>query len=77
MLESLNLLGLSDRETTVLSWVLRGKENKIIAMKLGVSESTIRRHLESIYSKFGVNSRTAAIAHVLQKLGLLSSEEER
>jgi DNA-binding NarL/FixJ family response regulator len=77
MLESLNLLGLSDRETTVLSWVLRGKENKTIAMELGVSESTIRRHLESIYSKFEVNSRTAAIAHVLQKLGLLSSEGER
>jgi DNA-binding NarL/FixJ family response regulator len=77
MLESLDLLGLSDRETTVLSWVLRGKENKMIAMELGVSESTIRRHLESIYSKFGVNSRTAAIAHVLQKLGLLSSKGER
>jgi DNA-binding NarL/FixJ family response regulator len=77
MLESLNLLGLSDRETTVLSWVLRGKENKTIAMELSVSESTIRRHLESIYSKFGVNSRTAAIAHVLQQLGLLSSEGER
>jgi DNA-binding NarL/FixJ family response regulator len=73
LLGSLELLGLSQRETAVLGWVLQGKENKAIAMELGVGESTVRRHLESIYGKFGVSSRTGAIAHALQKLGLLNS----
>jgi DNA-binding CsgD family transcriptional regulator len=73
LLGSLELLGLSQRETAVLGWVLQGKENKTIAMELGVSESTVRRHLESIYGKFGVSSRTGAIAYALQKLGLLNS----
>jgi DNA-binding CsgD family transcriptional regulator len=73
LLGSLELLGLSQRETTVLGWVLQGKENKTIANELGVGESTVRRHLESIYGKFGVSSRTGAIAYALQKLGLLNS----
>jgi DNA-binding NarL/FixJ family response regulator len=73
LLGSLELLGLSQRETAVLGWVLQGKENKAIAMELGVGESTVRRHLESIYGKFGVSSRTGAIAYALKKLGLLNS----
>jgi DNA-binding CsgD family transcriptional regulator len=73
LLDSLGLLGLSQRETEVLGWIIQGKENKTIAMELGVSESTVRRHLESIYGKFGVNSRTEAIAYALQNLGILDS----
>jgi DNA-binding NarL/FixJ family response regulator len=71
LLNSLDLLGLSQRETEVLSCVVQGKENKMIAIKLGVGESTVRKHLERIYGKLGVSSRTEAIAHTLQKLGLL------
>jgi DNA-binding CsgD family transcriptional regulator len=71
LLNSLDLLGLSQRETEVLAWVVQGKENKMIAIELGVGESTVRKHLERIYDKLGVSSRTEAIAHTLQKLGLL------
>jgi ATP/maltotriose-dependent transcriptional regulator MalT len=71
ILDSLHLLELSQRETDVLGLVMQGKENKIIAAQLGISESTVRKHLESIYSKLGVRSRTEAIAHALQKLGFL------
>ncbi len=71
--QSLELLGLSQRETEVLFWVMQGKDNKAIAAKLSVGKSTVRKHLESIYQRFGVQSRTEAIAQALEKLGFLYS----
>jgi DNA-binding CsgD family transcriptional regulator len=71
LLNSLELLGLSQRETQVLAEVIQGKENQVIATQMKVGISTIRKHLESIYQKWGVNSRTEAIAYALSKLGLL------
>ncbi len=68
-LNSLALLGLSQRETEVLKLVIQGKNNKTIAAQLSVNISTIRKHLENIYTKFGVKSRTEAIAHTLTQLG--------
>jgi DNA-binding CsgD family transcriptional regulator len=67
---SLELLGLSQRETEVLFWIMQGKDNKAIAAQLSVSQSTVRKHLESIYRKLGVQSRTEAIAQALTKLGV-------
>jgi DNA-binding CsgD family transcriptional regulator len=68
-LNSLALLGLSQRETEVLKLIIQGKDNKAIAAQLSVNISTIRKHLENIYTKFGVKSRTEAIAYTLTKLG--------
>ena len=68
--KSLELLGLSQRETEVLFWVMQGKENKAIAVQLSVGKSTVGKHLESIYRKLEVQSRTEAIAHALEKLGV-------
>lgn len=72
-LNSLELLGLSQRETEVLALVMQGKENKTIAAQLSVHNSTVRKHLENIYRKLGVGSRTEAISAVLAKLGFLHS----
>jgi DNA-binding CsgD family transcriptional regulator len=72
-MNSLALLGLSQRETEVLACVMQGKENKAIATHLNINVSTVRKHLESIYCKFGVHSRTEAIAQALEKLGILNS----
>ncbi|WP_310422987.1 helix-turn-helix transcriptional regulator [Chamaesiphon sp. VAR_48_metabat_135_sub] len=72
-LNSLELLGLSQRETEVLALVIQGKNNKAIALQLSVHQSTIRKHLENIYRKLGVSSRTEAIAQALGKLGFLRS----
>jgi DNA-binding CsgD family transcriptional regulator len=72
-LNSLELLGLSQRETEVLALVIQGKNNKTIAVQLSVHQSTIRKHLENIYRKLGVSSRTEAIAQALGKLGFLRS----
>jgi len=71
LLNSLELLGLSQRETEVLFWVMQGGENKVIATQMGVGKSTVGKHLESIYRKLGVESRTEAIAQTLKKLGFL------
>jgi DNA-binding CsgD family transcriptional regulator len=59
------------REREVLSWVARGKTNPEIAELLWVAPGTVRKHLENVYAKLGVNTRTAAVASFL---GLLETE---
>jgi len=61
---------LSERELEVLRAAAEGGTNQQIALQLGISERTVRAHLTSVYNKFGVSSRGAAIAHAAQ-LGLL------
>ncbi|MGI8858492.1 MAG: helix-turn-helix transcriptional regulator [Thermomicrobiales bacterium] len=55
-------LGLSPREGEVLLWVMRGKADKEIAALLGCGTRTVRKHLEHIYAKLDVSSRTAAVS---------------
>lgn len=61
---------LSQRELEVLRAAAEGGTNQQIALQLGISERTVRAHLTSVYNKFGVSSRGAAIAQAAQ-LGLL------
>ncbi|HET9324675.1 MAG TPA: LuxR C-terminal-related transcriptional regulator [Gaiellaceae bacterium] len=56
---------LTGREQEVLAWVARGKTNCEIAELLWVAPSTVRKHLENVYGKLGVNTRTAAVARFL------------
>lgn len=53
---------LSPREREILRWVGEGKRNSEIASILGISPLTIRKHLENIFAKLGVETRTAAVA---------------
>lgn len=62
---------LTGREQEVVSWVARGKTNAEVAELLWLAPSTVRKHLENVYSKLGVNTRTAA---VVSFLGLLDAE---
>jgi two-component system, NarL family, response regulator YdfI len=61
---------LTDREMEVLQGVAKGERSKEIALRLGITERTVKAHLASIYNRLGVDSRAAAIAVAAQK-GLL------
>ena len=61
---------LTERELEVLKGVAQGERSKEIAVRLGISERTVKAHLASIYNRLGVDSRAAAIAVAAQK-GLL------
>jgi DNA-binding CsgD family transcriptional regulator len=60
--EVLECFGLTRRETEVLNWVAHGKTNFEIAAILGMSARTAQKHLEHIFEKLGVESRTSAAA---------------
>lgn len=51
---------LSGRETEVLALVAQGLANKQIARALGISEHTVKVHLNNVFRRIGVNDRTSA-----------------
>jgi DNA-binding CsgD family transcriptional regulator len=55
---------LTSRQTEVLTCVAEGLTNRQVARRLSISEGTVRRHLEDIYQRLDVASRTAAAAFV-------------
>lgn len=65
-IDSLCALGLSTREAQVLRLVACGKRDRDIAGDLGISVGTVRKHLQRIYRKLGVESRTQAVARALE-----------
>jgi len=60
--EPLQSLGLSRREAEVLAWVAQGKTNPEVALILGLSARTVQTHVDRIFRKLGVETRTAAAA---------------
>ena len=62
-------LGLTAREAEILSWVVQGKTNPETGIILGIQLTTVKKHLESIFAKLGVENRTAAVTLALEKLG--------
>jgi DNA-binding CsgD family transcriptional regulator len=59
---------LTQREAEVLHWVIQGKTNRDIAEILGMSPRTVDKHLEHVFEKLGVETRTAATNLALGKL---------
>jgi DNA-binding CsgD family transcriptional regulator len=59
--------GLTAREVQVLSLVATGQTNRQISSTLMISEHTVARHLQNIFSKLGVSSRTAATTFALEQ----------
>ncbi|MEP7305507.1 MAG: response regulator transcription factor [Acidobacteriota bacterium] len=58
---------LTFREFQVLELLATGKRNKEIAADLGISSDTARAHIKSIFIKFNVHDRTAALAEALRR----------
>lgn len=59
---NLEQLGLTSREAEVLAWIAQGKSNAEIATILDISRLTVKKHLEHIFGKLGVENRTTAAA---------------
>ena len=53
---------LTARESEVLGWIAQGKQNSEIAQLLFISPHTVRKHVENIFEKLDVRTRTAAVA---------------
>jgi DNA-binding CsgD family transcriptional regulator len=64
---------LTTREAEVLYWVIYGKTNRDIGEILDSSHRTVNKHLEHVFEKLGVETRTAAAAVAMQKVRILSS----
>ncbi|WP_045224357.1 response regulator transcription factor [Methyloterricola oryzae] len=60
-------LGLTFKEAEVLMWVARGKTNREVGMILGSSPRTVNKHLEHVFEKLGVETRSAAVAIATEK----------
>lgn len=66
---------LSERELSVLRLTARGMSSKEIAGTLRISQRTVEGHLNNIYSKLGVNSRTEAVVQAAAR-GLINLESQ-
>jgi DNA-binding NarL/FixJ family response regulator len=64
---------LSGREQEVLALLAEGAANKEIALRLHITERTVKAHVTSIFNKLGVNSRAEAVAVALRS-GLLPAK---
>jgi DNA-binding NarL/FixJ family response regulator len=58
--------GLSPRELEVLRLVAAGRSNRQIAAELVISEHTVARHVQNIYTKLGLSSRAGAAAFAFE-----------
>jgi DNA-binding CsgD family transcriptional regulator len=61
LLEDRRPLGLTAREREILALVAHGHTNAQVAADLWISPATVAKHLENVYSKLGVGTRTAAV----------------
>jgi DNA-binding NarL/FixJ family response regulator len=58
---------LTVREQEVLEWLSQGLSNRRIAERLGISEHTVKFHINAIYGKLGASTRTEAVNHALRR----------
>ncbi len=66
--EPLVKLGLTPRAGETLLWLAQGKTNADIATILGITESTVKKHVQEIFEKLGVETRGAATVRALEVL---------
>ncbi|HWD21192.1 MAG TPA: response regulator transcription factor [Verrucomicrobiae bacterium] len=60
--------GLTPRAAETLLWLAQGKTNSDIATILGITESTVKKHVQEIFNKLGVETRGAAAVQALEAL---------
>jgi DNA-binding NarL/FixJ family response regulator len=70
------LFKLTQRESEVLNWVIKGKTNRDIGDILGTSPRTVNKHLEHVFVKLGVETRTAAATLAMHKVRAAAAPAE-
>lgn len=68
----MNIFKLTNRESEVLYWATKGKTSRDIGDILGSSPRTVNKHLEHVFVKLGVETRTAAASMAAGKLRMLN-----
>ncbi len=71
----MQVCGLTQREAEVMHWVTLGKTNRDIAEILTLSPRTVNKHLEHIFIKLGVETRTAAVSMIAVKIRQYSAQD--
>ncbi|HTH47622.1 MAG TPA: response regulator transcription factor [Candidatus Limnocylindria bacterium] len=66
--EPLLQLGLTRRAAEALLWLAQGKTNSDIATILGITESTVKKHVQEMFEKLGVETRGAAAMRAVEVL---------
>lgn len=64
---------LTPREAEVMHWVIMGKTNRDIAEILELSPRTVNKHLEHVFEKLYVETRTAAVLHIMSEIKNLAT----
>lgn len=70
--EPLRKLGLTPRAAEALLWLAQGKTNSDIASILGITESTVKKYVQEMFEKLGVETRGAATVRALEALNSAS-----
>jgi len=77
IIESMSLaFKLTAREAEVLYWVVKGKINRDIGDIVGASAATVKKHLERVFAKLGVETRTAAAGMAMNRIRQLHPQFE-
>jgi DNA-binding NarL/FixJ family response regulator len=75
--EPLLALGLTPRAAEALLWLAQGKTNSDIATILGITESTVKKYVQEMFDKLGVETRGAATVRALEVLNSPASAASR
>jgi two-component system NarL family response regulator len=67
LLERLSKPDLTERELEVITLLVRGRSNREIAIHLGITEGTVKVHLNNLYTKLGVRDRAGASSTAIQR----------
>ncbi|MEP7213217.1 MAG: helix-turn-helix transcriptional regulator [Acidobacteriota bacterium] len=68
--DDFHMPGLTRREAEILFWISKGKTDSDVAAICSISVRTVQKHVENVFVKLGVETRTAAVMTALDQPGL-------